>query len=282
MNAFNAVQNTYLSTFQLLGGLGLILGSFGLGAVVLRNLQDRRKEWAILAAVGFSSRRLRGLVCLEHLALLVIGLLMGAGSAVLATWPSLGKAGEGVAWLPFVYAHAWDVSCRFILTWAAASRLMVRQVAPLLQGPWVIFEPAQKAFHVVSKGAHYFHVPFSFASFTAESPDFAMLLNLRVVFLFTLRMLTAGMMSAQAVVFDQRFDETVAGQTPEDFLVLGGRFKVQDQMLMLPGAPLDNHELSSDRITKGISKSGQGFVLRRRGDSILPLESVFTVLEVIP
>ena len=65
-------------------------------------------------------------------------------------------------------------------------------------------------------------------------------LNLRV-FLFTLWMLTAGMMSAQAVVYDQRFDETVAGQTPEDFLVLGGRFKVQDQMLMLPGAPLDNH-----------------------------------------
>ncbi len=66
-------------------------------------------------------------------------------------------------------------------------------------------------------------------------------LNLRVVLLFTLWMLTAGMMSAQAVVYDQRFDETVAGQTPEDFLVLGGRFKVQDQMLMLPGAPLDNH-----------------------------------------
>ena len=114
MNAFNAVQNTYLSTFQLLGGLGLILGSFGRGAVVLRNLQDRWKEWAILAAVGFSSRRLRGLVCLEHLALLVIGLLMGAGSAVLATWPSLGKAG-GSGLAPFVYAHAWDVSCRFIL-----------------------------------------------------------------------------------------------------------------------------------------------------------------------
>ena len=54
-------------------------------------------------------------------------------------------------------------------------------------------------------------------------------------------MLTAGMMSAQAVVYEQRFDETVAGQTPEDFLVLGGRFKVQDQMLMLPGAPLDNY-----------------------------------------
>src|SRR5690606_34070164 len=29
--AFLAVQNTYLSTFQTLGGLGLLLGTFGLG-----------------------------------------------------------------------------------------------------------------------------------------------------------------------------------------------------------------------------------------------------------
>ena len=129
------MQNTYLSTFQLLGGLGLILGSFGLGAVVLRNLQDRRKEWAILAAVGFSSRRLRGLVCLEHLALLVIGLLMGAGSAVLATWPSLGKAGE--EWLGSLCVCS-CLGCFLPVYFglgAAASRLMVRQVAPLLQGP---------------------------------------------------------------------------------------------------------------------------------------------------
>jgi hypothetical protein len=33
--AFNAVQNTYLNTFQVLGGLGLLLGSAGLGVVVL-------------------------------------------------------------------------------------------------------------------------------------------------------------------------------------------------------------------------------------------------------
>ena len=31
LNEFNAVQNTYLGTFQILGGLGLLLGSAGLG-----------------------------------------------------------------------------------------------------------------------------------------------------------------------------------------------------------------------------------------------------------
>ena len=50
--AFNAVQNTYLSTFQVLGGLGLLLGSVGLGVVVLRNVLERRGELALLLAVG--------------------------------------------------------------------------------------------------------------------------------------------------------------------------------------------------------------------------------------
>ena len=50
LNAFNAVQNTYLDTFQVLGALGLLLGSVGLGVVVLRNVLERRGELALLAA----------------------------------------------------------------------------------------------------------------------------------------------------------------------------------------------------------------------------------------
>src|SRR6185436_630403 len=44
LDAFNAVQNTYLNTFQVLGGLGLLGGSVGLGVVVLRNVLERRSE----------------------------------------------------------------------------------------------------------------------------------------------------------------------------------------------------------------------------------------------
>ncbi|NIP84224.1 MAG: ABC transporter permease, partial [Planctomycetales bacterium] len=43
-----AVQNTYLSTFQSLGGLGLLLGTFGLGTVQLRNVMARRGELAVM------------------------------------------------------------------------------------------------------------------------------------------------------------------------------------------------------------------------------------------
>src|SRR6185295_6218153 len=46
--AFSAVQNTYLGTFQVLGGFGLLLGSVGLGVVVMRNVFERRGELALL------------------------------------------------------------------------------------------------------------------------------------------------------------------------------------------------------------------------------------------
>src|SRR6185436_20154157 len=87
--AFNAVQNTYLSTFQVLGGLGLLLGSFGLGIVVLRNVLERRSELALLMAVGFRKSTLRWLILSEHAALLAMGLFIGVLAAMIAVLPAL-------------------------------------------------------------------------------------------------------------------------------------------------------------------------------------------------
>ena len=53
---FNRVENTYLSIFMILGSFGLILGSFGIGIVVWRNIRERRGELALLQAVGFSRK----------------------------------------------------------------------------------------------------------------------------------------------------------------------------------------------------------------------------------
>ncbi len=83
----NAVQNTYLSTFQALGGLGLLLGSVGLGVVVLRNLLERRAEIAVMTALGFKKGQLRAMTLWEHGALLTWGLLIGIVSALVAIAP---------------------------------------------------------------------------------------------------------------------------------------------------------------------------------------------------
>jgi len=94
--AFNGVQNTYLSTFQVLGGLGLLLGSVGLGVVVMRNVLERRGELALLLAVGFRRRALKWLVMSEHGALLLLGLGVGALSALVAVLPALLSPGADV------------------------------------------------------------------------------------------------------------------------------------------------------------------------------------------
>jgi putative ABC transport system permease protein len=95
---FNAVQNTYLNTFQILGGLGLLLGSVGLGVVVLRTVQERRGELALMQAVGFERKTIRRLVLTEHLVLLFLGLALGVVSAVVAVLPTVLRPGSGIPW----------------------------------------------------------------------------------------------------------------------------------------------------------------------------------------
>jgi len=98
LNAFNAVQNTYLGTFQILGGLGLLLGSAGLGIVVLRNVLERRGELGLLTAVGFNRRSLQNLILGEHGALLALGLGIGVLSAAVAVLPALLSPAMHLPW----------------------------------------------------------------------------------------------------------------------------------------------------------------------------------------
>lgn len=89
LGRFTAVENTYLSAFQLLGGLGIMLGTVGLAAVMLRNLLERRRELALLEAVGFSRTQIGRMLLAENTALLVVGLLAGLVSALVAALPHL-------------------------------------------------------------------------------------------------------------------------------------------------------------------------------------------------
>ncbi|MDA0832969.1 MAG: ABC transporter permease [Planctomycetota bacterium] len=98
LSNFLAVQNTYLSTFQTLGGLGLLLGTFGLGTVMLRNIIERRGELALLRSVGMTPASLAGLVLVENAFLLTCGLIAGTISALCAMLPHLLSTGADVPW----------------------------------------------------------------------------------------------------------------------------------------------------------------------------------------
>jgi ABC-type lipoprotein release transport system permease subunit len=86
---FHRVENTYLATFQMLGGLGLLLGTLGLGAVLLRNVMERRREIALLRALGYRQTHFFTMVIAENALLLVSGLFTGAVCALLAIAPVL-------------------------------------------------------------------------------------------------------------------------------------------------------------------------------------------------
>jgi hypothetical protein len=90
---FHRVENTYLSTFQTLGGLGLLLGTVGMAAVLLRNVLERRRELALLGAVGYRRAHVLMMVIAETTLLLGGGLLAGATSAALAIAPAVAERG---------------------------------------------------------------------------------------------------------------------------------------------------------------------------------------------
>ncbi|PLX19933.1 MAG: hypothetical protein C0599_10005 [Salinivirgaceae bacterium] len=86
---FYSVTNTYLSIFMALSGLGFLIGTIGLGIILLRNLQERRKELALLLATGYSKSMIFRTVFIENLYLLVTGIAIGIVAAFIGILPSL-------------------------------------------------------------------------------------------------------------------------------------------------------------------------------------------------
>lgn len=96
--SYQAVIGAYLSTFQLLGGFGLLLGVLGLAVVLLRGVWERLGELALLRAVGYRTRSLQFLVLAENAALLAIGILIGVAAALASVAPHVAQ-GADVPWV---------------------------------------------------------------------------------------------------------------------------------------------------------------------------------------
>jgi len=111
--AFHGVENTYIAIFHLLGGLGVLVGSAGLGLVTARNLLERRHEFAIMHTVGISNEITRRVVCYETAQFIRWGLGIGLLAALVAILPTLSGAGfmKSLAWIGLlmglVAANAW-------------------------------------------------------------------------------------------------------------------------------------------------------------------------------
>jgi ABC-type lipoprotein release transport system permease subunit len=128
--SYHAVEDTYLSTFQALGGFGLLLGTLGLGVALLRSLIERRGELATLRAFGFRRGRIAGMVVAENGFLLLLGVAVGTISGLLAVAPRLISTGGGpLPWAPLL-ATILAVLAVGLVSCAAAVRSALK--APLL------------------------------------------------------------------------------------------------------------------------------------------------------
>lgn len=126
---FLVVENTYLSTFRTLGGLGLLLGTLGLAVVMVRSSLERRGELALLEALGFERGSIARLILAENSLLLVFGVVAGAVAALLAVAPHLASGAADPPWLPLLATLGAIVGIGLVAG-ALAAALSLR--APLL------------------------------------------------------------------------------------------------------------------------------------------------------
>jgi hypothetical protein len=97
---FDAVEIAYLEIFALLGWLGMMLGTLGLGIVVLRNIDETRGDLALLRAVGLQRTAISRMVFVENALPVVIGLAAGVLASALVVIPRWSLARHEVDAVP--------------------------------------------------------------------------------------------------------------------------------------------------------------------------------------
>ncbi|MFP4378861.1 MAG: FtsX-like permease family protein [Candidatus Sumerlaeia bacterium] len=120
LNALMQVENTYLSTFMSLGGLGLLLGTIGLGLALLRNLIERRREFALFSALGYRFSQRMWLAMTENGFLLAAGMGFGTICAIISIAPSIYMRSARIPWEGLVVILLGIYACGLLTTWLSA------------------------------------------------------------------------------------------------------------------------------------------------------------------
>ncbi len=121
--SFYTIENTYLNIFLMLGALGLLIGTLGLGILIFRITFEQIPEYALLLSLGFSKSIIQWMVMREKLFLMIVSVLIGLIPAVLSGLPTL---------MSSLYANLWiwlpAISVLVILSGAVFSFVAIRMV----------------------------------------------------------------------------------------------------------------------------------------------------------
>jgi len=135
LRMLGAVQNIYLSGFQSLGLLGMLLGTAGVAVTRLRSVLERRASFALLLAIGFTPQRLRLAVLGETLLVVLPGLAIGAAAGMLAVLPQWAAGRVAMPWGWLASSVGLTLLAAVAAGAVAAGRAVARQPASFLRAP---------------------------------------------------------------------------------------------------------------------------------------------------
>ncbi len=98
LRSYQAVTNTYLLMFLVLGGFGLLIGLGGFGVFIRQNAARRAGEFALFSALGFSRPWIFRQFLAEQLVILFAALVTGLAAAALALLPAIIFSGGRLPW----------------------------------------------------------------------------------------------------------------------------------------------------------------------------------------
>ena len=101
---FYTIENTYLNIFLMLGALGLLIGTLGLGILIFRITFEQIPEFALLLSLGYPKSAIFGMVMREKLFVMFVSVTIGIIPAVLSALPSFMSSlySNLWVWLPVI------------------------------------------------------------------------------------------------------------------------------------------------------------------------------------
>jgi putative ABC transport system permease protein len=130
------IENTYISIFQVLLVLALVIGTFGFGIVASRNALERRHEIGVLRAIGFKRKAVYRAMLYENSYIILAGIAIGSLSGIIASSVYLLKLDMNILSWPWLYVTA-IVAVSFIIA-------MVSTVIPVIRSSKIQISQAIK------------------------------------------------------------------------------------------------------------------------------------------
>ena len=123
--SFNRIENTYLNIFLMLGALGLLIGTAGLGIVIFRITWEQIPEYALLQSIGFPKSKIFRIILTEKLFVVLSSVLIGIIPGTMSALPFLITSSHSGLWIWLPSVSLLVITCG-ILSASIAIRLALK------------------------------------------------------------------------------------------------------------------------------------------------------------